>query len=143
MRIGIPLASAWVRLFSLGNLTHPNFITVSDYGDENPLLYDYYGFDKEMYELKFRSKGDSALSQRIVELFRENGHKARTTPVSEARGRDGRGHMGPGFDHGVFVPFRLMFGETFMDVPIVEVSFDNSQNPDSNWAVGAAVKKLR
>lgn len=96
-----------------------------------------------MYELKFRSRGDSALSQRVVELFRENGHEARTTLPLEPRGRDGRGHMGPGFDHGVFVPFRLMFGEVFTDVPIVEVSFDGSQDPDKNWAVGAAVKKLR
>jgi aromatic ring-opening dioxygenase catalytic subunit (LigB family) len=51
--------------------------------------------------------------------------------------------MGPGLDHGVFVPFSLMFGETFMDVPIVEVSIDSSLSPEKNWAVGKAVKQLR
>lgn len=44
---------------------------VTDYGSENPLLYDYYGFDREFYELKFKSRGDSALSNRVVSLFKE------------------------------------------------------------------------
>ena len=44
---------------------------MSDYGDENPLLMDYYGFDPEMYELTFKSRGDSALSKLIVDTFKE------------------------------------------------------------------------
>lgn len=32
---------------------------------------DYFGFQPSMYELKFKSKGDSALSQRVVQLFKE------------------------------------------------------------------------
>ena len=45
--------------------------TVTDYGDENPLLYDYFGFQPSLYKLKFKSRGDSELSQRIVDLFKE------------------------------------------------------------------------
>lgn len=44
---------------------------VTDYGDENPLLMDYYGFDAALYQLKFKSKGDSNLSQRIVQAFQK------------------------------------------------------------------------
>lgn len=44
---------------------------MSDYGDENPLLMDYYGFPPNMYKLKFKSKGDTTLSKRIVELYKE------------------------------------------------------------------------
>ena len=32
---------------------------------------DYYGFQKALYELKFRSKGDAAVSQRVVQLFKD------------------------------------------------------------------------
>jgi hypothetical protein len=87
------------------------------------------------------------------------GQPARTTPKLEPRGRDGRGFNGPGFDHGVghllkraprsitafqvFVPFRLMFGEEFTSIPIVEVSMDDSYRPDDEWALGAAVRALR
>ena len=42
---------------------------VTDYGDENPLLMDYYNFDPEAYKIKFSSRGDAALSRRVVQLF--------------------------------------------------------------------------
>ncbi|KAI0747977.1 Extradiol aromatic ring-opening dioxygenase [Daedaleopsis nitida] len=116
---------------------------VTDYEDENPLLMDYYGFPRAMYQLKFKSRGDSALSQRVVQLFNNAGYSARTTTKLEARGEDGRGFSGPGLDHGVFVPFKLMFGDEFMDVPIVEVSMDASLDPQKNWALGEVVEPLR
>ena len=104
---------------------------------------DYYGFPPELYRLKFDSRGDSDLSKRVVDLFKEAGQKARTSPKTEGRGIDGRGFEGPGLDHGVFVPFRLMFGEEFREIPIVEVSIDSSLSPEANWDIGRAVKKLR
>jgi len=63
--------------------------------------------------------------------------------VSEPRGLDGRGFEGPGLDHGVFIPFRIMFGEVFTDIPIVEVSIDSSLDPEKNWQLGKAVAELR
>jgi len=116
---------------------------VTDYGDENPLLMDYFGFPNELYQLKFKSRGDSTLSQRIVDLYKESGLRARASPKSENRGMDGRGFHGPGLDHGVFVPFRIMFGHEFMDIPIVQVSIDGSLSPEKNWEIGSAVSKLR
>lgn len=44
--------------------------TVSDY-KENPLLMDYYGFQPSLYQLKFKSRGDSVLAQRVVDLYKE------------------------------------------------------------------------
>lgn len=116
---------------------------VTDYGDENPLLMDYYGFPEDLYRLIFKSRGDSQLSHRIVNLFQEAGHSAHTTSITESRGLDGRGFDGPGLDHGVFIPFRLMFGEQFTDLPIVQVSIDSSLDPLKNWSIGAAVSRLR
>ena len=121
---------------------------------------DYYGFPPELYQLKFKSRGDSALSQRIVDLYKnachslfckgcthqlslQAGQKARTTTVLESRGQDGRGFSGPGLDHGVFVPFRIMFGEEFTEIPVVQVSIDSSLDPAKNWEVGKAVADLR
>ncbi|KAN0140662.1 Extradiol ring-cleavage dioxygenase class III enzyme subunit B [Lactarius tabidus] len=117
---------------------------VTDYGDENPLLMDYYyNSDPELYELKFNSRGDTTLSKRVVELFQNAGIRARLTTKDETRGRDGRGFEGPGLDHGVFVAFKLMFGEEFRSVPIVQASIDGSLSPEGNWALGKAVSKLR
>lgn len=44
---------------------------MTDYGDENPLYFDYYGFPEEFFQLKFKSRGDSNLANRIVELYKK------------------------------------------------------------------------
>ena len=36
-----------------------------------------------------------------------------------------------------------MFGEEFTAVPIVEVSMDSTLDPEDNWRIGQAIKKLR
>jgi aromatic ring-opening dioxygenase catalytic subunit (LigB family) len=50
--------------------------------------------------------------------------------------------MGPGIDHGVFVPFKHMFGDS-TDIPVVEVALDGSLDPAKEWALGQAVSSLR
>lgn len=71
------------------------------------------------------------------------GIKARTSPKTETRGKDGRGFEGAGLDHGVFVPFINMFGPTFNDIPIVQVSINSSLDLDDEWALGRALDSLR
>ena len=56
-----------------------------------PLLYDYYGFPPETYELKWPAPGDPALAARVRELLEAGGFKT----GEEAK---------RGFDHGVFIP---------------------------------------
>jgi len=117
-------------------------MVVTDYGDENPLYYDYYGFPKEFFELKFKSRGDSNLANHIVGLYNKAGLAARITLASEPRGVDGLGNRSSGFDHGVFIPFRHMFGlET--DIPIVQVSIDSSFDPEEEWKTGRVLDELR
>ncbi|KAG8928476.1 hypothetical protein FRC01_005869 [Tulasnella sp. 417] len=136
---------------------------VTDYGEENPLLYDYYGFDREVrvhallvtwfnsnsrgswvqfYEVTFSSKGDSDVARRVVDLLQKAGISSRLTTSKEPRGRDGRGFNGPGLDHGVFVPFSVMWGNK-APLPIVQVSIDESLRPEREWALGKAVDALR
>lgn len=125
---------------------------MTDYKPENPLLYDYYGFPEQLYDITYRSRGDSALSAHITETFMSNGLTARTTPITEPRGRDGRRRNRPlvesGLDHGVFLPFKLMFPDTsspdgVFPIPIVEVSMSSTFEPEPQWEIGAAIKELR
>jgi aromatic ring-opening dioxygenase catalytic subunit (LigB family) len=117
---------------------------VTDYGSENPLFMDFYGFPPAMYdELKFKSRGDKALAEKIVALYKQAGQLARTTPKSEARGTDGKGMKSSGFDHGVSVPFKIMFGPASLDIPVVQVSIDSSLSPEKNWEVGRVISQLR
>lgn len=78
----------------------------------------------------------------FADIFSQAGLNARSTTASEPRGVDGLGKMSSGFDHGVFIPFRRMFGlET--DIPIVEVSIDSSFDPEKEWKIGQALDELR
>ncbi|GAA5961643.1 hypothetical protein JCM8115_004718 [Rhodotorula mucilaginosa] len=116
---------------------------VTDYGDQNPLLFDYFGFPDELYEVEFNSKGDHAVAEKVVQVLQTAGIKsARLTTKLEARGQDGRGFEGPGLDHGVFVPFIHMFGKT-APVPIVEVSIPSDLSPATQYRFGAALAPLR
>jgi len=36
-----------------------------------------------------------------------------------------------------------MFGKTFNDIPIIEVSIDSSLKPEKEWALGRALDSLR
>ena len=50
--------------------------------------------------------------------------------------------MGRGLDHGVFVPFKLMFPNP-CPIPIIEVSMDASLDPQKLIELGKALIPLR
>ncbi|KAG9049199.1 hypothetical protein FS837_010921 [Tulasnella sp. UAMH 9824] len=96
----------------------------------------------KFYEVTFSSKGDSDVARRVVDLLQKSGIQSRLTTGKEPRGRDGRGFNGPGLDHGVFVPFRVMWGDK-APLPVIQVSIDESLRPEREWALGKAVDALR
>ena len=61
-----------------------------------PLLYDYGGFPEESYHVKYPAPGAPELAERVTGLLTAAGME-----VAADRKR--------GFDHGVFVPFTLMY----------------------------------
>lgn len=63
---------------------------------ESPgLIYDYRGFPSESYEIKYPCPGNPPLASSIVRQFEKAGIK-----VSADNAR--------GFDHGLFVPLKIM-----------------------------------
>ncbi|TYJ57908.1 hypothetical protein B9479_001263 [Cryptococcus floricola] len=94
----------------------------------NPLIYDFHGFPKRFYQLKFASKAEPELQEKVVGALKEGG-----IPLSRAD---------RGLDHGVWIPFKAAFGEdtTF---PLVQVSLPASANPVESIKLGQALSKLR
>lgn len=68
--MGERLGTSSYAVDSMLTLMYSLYMAVSDY-PENPLLMDYYGFPPELYKLQFKSRGDSTLSQRVVELYKQ------------------------------------------------------------------------
>ncbi len=95
----------------------------------NPeLLFDYYGFPEHTYRLEYPAAGAPALAPRVHELL-------------AAAGLDSAVDAGRGLDHGVFVPFLLIYPQA--DVPILQLSLQRSLDPALHLSIGRALAPLR
>jgi aromatic ring-opening dioxygenase catalytic subunit (LigB family) len=104
-----------------------NNVTVTS--NPNPkLIYDYSGFPRSTYKLKWPSPGDPELSERIISLLSDNGISC---SLDKKRG----------FDHGVFVPLKVAFPDT--DIPTVQLSLVKGLDPGMHIDIGAALAPLR
>ena len=95
---------------------------------EHTLLFDYYGFPAEAYQLRYPAKGAPDVAERARLLLAESG--------IDSRADDKRG-----LDHGIFVPFMVMFPDA--DIPIVPLSLRADLDPAFHIAVGSALASLR
>jgi 4,5-DOPA dioxygenase extradiol len=98
-------------------------------GAEAPsLFYDYYGFPKEAYALTYPAPGNPGLAHRIAGLLQQNEIPTRI----DAR---------RGFDHGLFIPLKLMYPEA--EIPCLQLSLIRGLNPALHAALGAALRDLK
>jgi len=93
-----------------------------------PLFYDYYGFPEYTYQLQYKAPGSPELGGKIEELLQ---HAGITIHAELERG----------FDHGVFVPLKVMFPDA--DIPIVQLSLKRGLDPLIHMEVGRALSSLR
>ena len=85
------------------------------------LIYDYSGFPAHTYQLDYPAPGDAALAERVAALIARNGL------VSNVDARRG-------WDHGVFIPLKVMFPEA--DIPVVQLSLRQDLDPAAHLAMG-------
>ncbi len=92
------------------------------------LIYDYYGFPERAYSIQYPAPGSPSLANKIYTALRRSGIPAR---LDEHRG----------FDHGLFVPLKLMFPDAA--IPCVQLSLLNNLDPAAHIAMGKALRPLR
>ena len=97
-------------------------------GASPSLLYDYYGFPKEAYNIKYPASGSPELANKVFNLLK--------SASIEANLDDRRG-----FDHGLFVPLKMMYPDA--DIPCVQLSLVNSLQPEAHILIGKALAGLR
>lgn len=91
-----------------------------------PLVYDFYGFPREYYQVKYPAPGAPELAQRVRELL--SGHQ----PIDDEPTR--------GLDHGAYVPMVAMYPEA--DVPVLQVSLPTMDAP-TLFEFGRRIAPLR
>ena len=92
------------------------------------LIYDYHGFPLEAYDITYPAPGDPALAKKIHGLLNQSSIEAR---LDDQRG----------FDHGVFVPLKLMYPDA--TIPCVQLSLLTSLDSESHIRIGKALSALR
>ncbi|MDH5258326.1 MAG: dioxygenase, partial [Gammaproteobacteria bacterium] len=90
--------------------------------------YDYSGFPQSAYDIQYPAPGNPDLAKKIFYLLQDNGIEAK---LDETRG----------FDHGLFVPLKIMFPEA--NIPCVQISLINSLDAKSHVLIGKALSELR
>jgi aromatic ring-opening dioxygenase catalytic subunit (LigB family) len=109
-----------------GHWEEPVFTVGS--GQHPPLIFDYNGFPEPTYRLRFDAPGSPELAQRVRDLLGQAG-----MPTAENAER--------GYDHGVFIPLKLVTPEA--DIPVVQLSLRADLDPDAHLAAGRALAPLR
>lgn len=103
--------------------------TVSVTAADTPgLLYDYYGFPEESYQITYPAPGAPDLARDVHARLGSEGLAVRL-------------EFDRGFDHGMFVPMKLLFPDA--NVPTVQVSLKGSLDPAEHLAIGRALEGLR
>lgn len=96
-------------------------------GEHPDLIYDYYGFPPESYQIQYPCPGDSALAQAIAKQLDKSGIQAKLDPQR-------------GFDHGLFVPLKIMYPEA--DIPCVQLALRSDLDPLHHIELGRALQAL-
>lgn len=97
------------------------------FGQNPPLEYDYYGFPEQAYEIEYPASGNPGLAETVHALLGDNGIPSKLDPDR-------------GFDHGVFVPLKIMYPEA--DIPCIQLSLKKGLDPGEHIRIGKALSGL-
>src|SRR5574337_1589988 len=89
-------------------------------------IHDFGGFPRELFEVQYPAHGDPAFVRRLRELLAP-------MPV--------RADVSWGLDHGTWSVLRHVFPDA--DVPVVQLSIDETQPPDFHYDLGKLLQPLR
>ena len=96
-------------------------------GKKPSLIYDYYGFPEESYKITYPAHGNSKLANKIKTLL-------------NAQNINSNLDLERGFDHGVFIPLKIMYPEA--TIPCVQISLLKNLDPKKHIEIGKALSSL-
>lgn len=91
-------------------------------------IYDFGGFQDELYQMTYPALGDLALSDQIQALFAQHGIES---VKDEQRG----------LDHGAWAVLKLMYPNA--DIPVVALSVNRYLSNEQQYQIGQALSELR
>lgn len=93
--------------------------------EDNPQIYDMYGFPEEVYQVRYEAKGSVEYADRVMDLV----------------GGQAQVNNEWGLDHGAWSVLCNMYPQA--DIPIVMLSTDVSASPRTIFRIGQKLAPLR
>jgi len=116
----------YIIIFSAHYLT--NDVKILDY-EKPELLYDFYGFEKELYEYEYEIKSDKDLCLKIETHLNKNGLK-----TSIDKGKNS-------YDHGVWTTLSMIYKE--LDIPVVQISIPKNYTNEQLINLGESLQVFK
>lgn len=91
-------------------------------------IYDFRGFQDELYEVTYPAKGDQELAGEVIKLFAAQGIPAR---LNKERG----------LDHGAWAVLQLIYPAA--DIPVIALSVNRHLSNEQQYKLGQALGALR
>ncbi|REE68046.1 4,5-DOPA dioxygenase extradiol [Paenibacillus taihuensis] len=91
-------------------------------------IYDFSGFQDELYQMTYPANGNRALSEQIQSLFAQHGIPSE---LDETRG----------LDHGAWAVLKLVYPDA--DIPVIALSVNPMLTNEQQYQIGKALGALR
>jgi 4,5-DOPA dioxygenase extradiol len=103
--------------------TNGTFVSVSPHPKT---IYDFGGFDRRLFEIKYEPKGHPDLAKSVIE----------TAPTFGIQT-----DQSMGLDHGAWTVLKYLYPKA--DIPVFQLSIDYTQPPAHHYKLANALKKMR
>ncbi|KAF2072404.1 hypothetical protein CYY_006279 [Polysphondylium violaceum] len=124
--LGDSLKPKAIVIFSAHHETEVTTVSVHD--NTYDTIYDFYGFPKEMYQIKYPAKGSSSVANSVLDKLQKSGLKAQKETKR-------------GLDHGSWTLLMKMFPNA--DVPVVQVSVNPNGDARQHYEIGKSLRGLK
>ncbi len=101
--------------------------SISSISGTYEMIYDFYGFPKELYSIKYPAKGSTEIASKIHKSLEDHGIKAKLDTQR-------------GLDHGTWVLLKIMYPEA--NLPVIQISVNPNLPMKEQYAIGNALKYL-
>lgn len=90
-------------------------------------IYDFYGFDERLYQIKYPATGCPELAREVQMALADHSISCMEDPER-------------GLDHGAWIPLRQLFPDA--NIPVVPLSLQSNASPESAYKLGQALTEL-